>query len=315
MAKPGDELEKIVELIERSISPSSVIRQNVLLPVLNSPTGRTRQCDVVIESGPEFRCNLTIVEVQDRKSPVNIATFNDWLTKLDDVGANSLICISRKEFPESIKEVARFQGNRVLLVNLKEETPDTLPLNFLSFYVAYENVSITGIDALSCCVEKGSADLALLDSQIMHSNEKIWSTDKVSNMSIVELLSPLIKELHYDAKGIVKDVASFTFQNDRRLVLYCNMNGEYIRVGLNVVVQYAYDNHLLPMTVSSYEQIDHGVLAWVFEIDHETSHGKIKTKVPVIKHGDNAYEMLDVINSTDFNSQVTIRSLEQKPVV
>ncbi len=30
MAKPGDDLEKIVELIERSISPSSVIRQNVL---------------------------------------------------------------------------------------------------------------------------------------------------------------------------------------------------------------------------------------------------------------------------------------------
>lgn len=97
MAKLGDDLEKIVELIERSISPSSVIRQNVMLPVLNSQTGRTRQCDVVIESGPEFRRNGTIVEVQDRKSQVNIATFNDWLQKLDDVGANGLICISRNE--------------------------------------------------------------------------------------------------------------------------------------------------------------------------------------------------------------------------
>lgn len=91
MTKPGDDLEKIVELIERSISPSSVIRQNVMMPVLNSQIGRTRQCDVVIESGPEFRRNVSIVEVQDRTSKVNIATFNDWLKKLDDVGANSLI--------------------------------------------------------------------------------------------------------------------------------------------------------------------------------------------------------------------------------
>ncbi|MFH4822610.1 hypothetical protein WL046_23965 [Vibrio alginolyticus] len=315
MAKPGDDLEKTVELIERSISPSSVIRQNVMMPVLNSQIGRTRQCDVVIESGPEFRRNVTIVEVQDRTSKVNIATFNDWLKKLDEVGANSLICISRKEFPESVKEEARFQGNRVLLVNLKEATPESLPLNFLSFYVAYENVSITGIDALSCCVEKGSIDLASLDTQAMHSHEKIWSRDKSSNISIVELLSPLIKELQHDSKGIRKDVATFTFKNDKRLVLYCYINGEYIRVGLNVTVQYVYDNHLLSMVVSSYEQIDHGVLAWFFEIEHETSNGKIKTKVPVTKHGNDAYKMLDVINSTDFNSQVTIKSLDQKPVV
>ncbi|MGI2134029.1 hypothetical protein ACRN93_22280 [Shewanella baltica] len=315
MAKLGDDLEKIVELIERSISPSSVISQNVMLPVLNSQTGRTRQCDVVIESGPEFRRNVTIVEVQDRKSQVNIATFNDWLQKLDDVGANGLICISRNEFPESVKEVARFEGNRVLLVNLKEETPESLPLNFLSFYVSYENVCITGIDVLSCCVEKGSIDLKLVDRQLIHSNEKIWSRDKIYNMSFVELISPLIKELHEGSKGVVKDVATFTFENDRRLVLYCYINGEYVRVGLNVTARYTYDIHLLSMAVSSYEQIEHGTLAWVFEIDHETSNGKIKTKVPVIKHGNNAYKMLGIINSSDFNSQVTISELGEKPVI
>ncbi|EOX4130681.1 hypothetical protein ACPF4J_003850, partial [Vibrio cholerae] len=315
MAKLGDDLEKIVESIERSISPFSSIRQNVMLPVLNSPTGRTRQCDVIIESGPEFRRNLTIVEVQDRKSQVNIATFNDWLQKLDDVGANSLICISRQEFPESIKEVARFQGNRVLLVNIKEETPETLPLKFLSFYLSYENVSITDIDVLRCCVDKGSIDLNSLDRQLIHSNENIWSRDKISSMSFVELLSPLIKELHEGSKGIMKGIATFSFENDRRLVLYCCINGEYIRVGLNVTIRYTYDNHLLAMTVSSYEQIEHGTLAWVFEVEHETSNGKIKTKVPVIKHGDSSYKMLDIINSSDFNSHVTITKLEKKPVV
>ncbi len=42
MAKSGDDLEKIVGLIERSISPDSIIRQNVMLPVINSLIGSTK---------------------------------------------------------------------------------------------------------------------------------------------------------------------------------------------------------------------------------------------------------------------------------
>lgn len=315
MAKSGDDLEKIVELIERSISPGSIIRQNVKLPVLTSQVGSVRQCDVVIESGPEFRRSMTIVEVQDRKSQVNIGAFNDWLQKLDDVGANCLICISRKEFPESVKEIARFHGQRVLLINLKEAMPDSLPLNFLSFYVKYENVSITDISCVSCCIEKGSVDLSSIDTKEIQSHEKIWSRDKLEKLSIVEVLSPLIKELHLDFKGAIEGVAAFTFESDRRLVLYVFINGRFIRVGVNIKVNYTYDNHFLPMTVSSYEQINHGVLAWVFEIEHITSDGKIKTKIPVVKHGENAYRMLDVINSTDFSSQVTVKDLGRKPIL
>ncbi|MNW19696.1 hypothetical protein D3C71_2198020 [compost metagenome] len=56
-------------------------------------------------------------------------------------------------------------------------------------------------------------------------------------------------------------------------------------------------------------------MAWVFEIEHVTSNGKIKTKIPVVKHGDNAYRMLDVINSTDFSSQVTVKDLGGKPIL
>lgn len=81
------------------------------------------------------------------------------------------------------------------------------------------------IDDLRCCVDKGSIDLKSSDRQLMHSNEKIWSRDKISNMSFIELLSPLIKELHEGSKGIVKNAATFTFENDRRLVLYCYING------------------------------------------------------------------------------------------
>lgn len=315
MSKSGDDLEKIVELIERSISPGSIIRQNVMLPVLNSQVGRTRQCDVVIESGPEFRRSMTIVEVQDRKSQVNIGAFNDWLQKLDDVGANCLICISRNEFPESVKEIARFHGQRVLLINLKEAMPDSLPLNFISFYVKYENISITAITSVSCCVEKGSVDLSSIDTKEIQSHEKIWSRDKQEKLSIVEVLSPLIKELHLDFKGATEGVAEFTFESDRRLVIYVYINGNFIRVGVNIKVNYTYDNHFLSMVVSSYEQINHGILAWVFETEHVTSNGKIKTKIPVVKYGNGAYRMLDVINSNEFNSKIIVKRIDTAPVV
>lgn len=315
MAKSGDELEKIVELIEKSISPDSIIRQNVMLPVINSQIGRARQCDVVIESGPAFRRTITIVEVQDRKSQVNIGVFNDWLQKLEEVGANCLICISRQEFPESVKEVARFNGQRVLLINLKEAMPESLPLNFLSFYVKYENVSITAISGLSCCFNEGSVDLSSFNTKEIQSNEKIWSRDKIEKISIAEVISPLVKELHPEFKGVIEGVATFTFERDRRLVLYVDINDSLIRAGINVTVNYTYDYHFLPMAVSSYEQINHGALAWVFEVEHVTSSGKIKAKVPVVKHGDNAYRMLDVINSTDFNSQVILKCIDTDPAV
>ena len=68
-------------------------------------------------------------------------------------------------------------------------------------------------------------------------------------------------------------------------------------------------------TFPSYEQINHGALAWVFEVEHVTSNGKIKAKVPAVKHGENAYRMLGVINSTDFSSQVTVKDLGRKPIL
>ncbi|BBO28040.1 hypothetical protein AltI4_24280 [Alteromonas sp. I4] len=83
MSKPGDELEKLVEIIERSISPDTDIEQNVFLPILTSSEGHTAQCDIVIRQGKAPRQTLTIVEVQDRTSKVDINTFRGWLGKLD----------------------------------------------------------------------------------------------------------------------------------------------------------------------------------------------------------------------------------------
>ena len=115
----GKYLEQLVELIEKSIARSTdhtaKVERNVNLPVLNSSIGATRQCDIIIRSGVVPRETITIVEVQDRKEAVEIGHYSDWITKLDSVGAQQLICVSRHAFPESIKEQVALSGTKVRL--------------------------------------------------------------------------------------------------------------------------------------------------------------------------------------------------------
>ncbi|MBL6932308.1 MAG: hypothetical protein ISR45_05120, partial [Rhodospirillales bacterium] len=95
MKNDGKDLEHLVHAIEQSIAPDSVVEHDVNLPVISSGSGRTRQCDVVIRSGQKPRETITIVEVQDRGSKPDINTFGGWLQKLEEVGGQHLICVSR----------------------------------------------------------------------------------------------------------------------------------------------------------------------------------------------------------------------------
>lgn len=311
MAKAGLDLEKVVELIERSISPDSIVKQNVFLPVINSPSGRTRQCDLVIETGSDTRKSITIVEVQDRTTAVSIGNFTDWVGKLNEVGANSLICISRKEFPVSVKEAAMLNGNRVLLINLNKAEPEKIPFNFVSFVVGYKNLTIDDSEILKvrCCVQPGTLDLSSIKDFTFNFNEKIWSKDQATFFSLFDLITEFIEEQHSDTIGVTKGNLNISFETDERLRLYTNSFGCLIKVGLSIDVNYIYDNHLSPMTISTYEQLDYGPQAWVFEIEHSTSHGKIKVKIPVVKHEDENFKMLDVINSTEFENKYTITKI------
>lgn len=118
MAKDGKQLEHLVHLIEKSISPGAKVELDVDMPILNSRIGATTQCDIVIRSGTPPRQTITIVEVQDRAGQVKPNDFRGWKQKREDVGAQHLICVSRQEFPKSIKEQAALSGNSILLINL-----------------------------------------------------------------------------------------------------------------------------------------------------------------------------------------------------
>ena len=140
--------EKLVAFLELFLTPDAQVRHNVYLPVLGSPSNRTRQCDVVIEHWLGPRKSLTIVEVQKRKKKPTINEFQGWLEKMNDVGAQQLICVSELGYPKSVIEQAATRvGSRVALMTLKElEDHDPRPLTMLPGLVNPKR-HITIIDA------------------------------------------------------------------------------------------------------------------------------------------------------------------------
>ena len=90
---PGKLKEKVVTILERHIDQSARVTCDVPLPVVADPARKPRQIDVLIETGTEARPTRTIVEVQDRKSRPSPTEFDGWLTKMEEVGAQHLMCV------------------------------------------------------------------------------------------------------------------------------------------------------------------------------------------------------------------------------
>lgn len=106
------------------------------LPVLGQ--NRSRQCDVVLRIGREPRQQLFIVEVQQRGVKPDINTFGGWLRKMEEVGANGLICVSEAGFPRSIiEDVALRVGPKVKLMTLERNADSS---NIGPFYIVPELV-------------------------------------------------------------------------------------------------------------------------------------------------------------------------------
>lgn len=296
MSKPGDDLEKIVEIIERSIAPTARIEQNVFLPVLTSTQGHTAQCDIVIRNGTPPRETLTIVEVQDRNSKVDINTFRGWLGKIEDVGAQHLICVSRKDFASSIKEKAGQSGSKIFLVTLKDLSPERIPLDFIRFIFLYHHVDIK-IKSLRPYV--GPGQIAKLGFKpIQHElGDKVWSLDKTNLISLLEICRISIKDKMGSPNSAVSEngLGKVSFSNVGEDTIYHYYDEEFVRVGLDCEFDWECEYAEIPMSVASYEQDQHGALAWLFEVTHNSKSGPIAVKLPVVKMSDGNYKVLDSI--------------------
>ena len=238
MKNNGKELELLIKMIQKHIEPDAVVQHDIHLPVIGSPSGRTRQCDIVITSGPSHRKTITIIEAQDRTSQVDINTFNGWLAKLDEIGAQHLICVSRLEFPESIKEKAFNQGNKVKLVNLKDADPTEIPLSFLKSNFKYYNYQPIGVttpqisftkdetislgiyEAISEFIERNSMDL----------NSMLFSFDKKDMKSIYSICQDSCKNLLVNGSG--SEVLEFDKKDNKPL--YFHIDGKCTRIGMRL---------------------------------------------------------------------------------
>jgi hypothetical protein len=130
--------EQIVGVLEKCLVPGAEVKLDQKLP--NLKTGHPEQCDVVILQGDAPRKTLTIVEVQKRGRKVLPNEFRGWLQKLENVGAQHLICVSEEGFPESIIDEVKFHGHKVRLMTLTE-LESNWPLQMVDNAMSYADMS------------------------------------------------------------------------------------------------------------------------------------------------------------------------------
>jgi hypothetical protein len=308
--KNGKDLELVVELIQKSIEPDAEIIQNAQLPVLTSPSKRTRQCDIVILSGPSFRRTKTIVEVQDRSSQVDINNFNGWLLKLEEIGAQHLICVSRQEFPESIVEKTLQLGNKVKLITLKEANPVEIPQSFFKSGLKYINFQINNYVTINITYSKedekslGINELikSQLDSKNLNSDDKLFSLDKRELKSIYKLCQESIENLDNPDSGI----NTIKFDRLKGQPLFLHINGIFTRIGLTVTFNWKNEVHVFPVSILKYEQLGDGSLAWIFEANATIKGKPISIKMPFIKENDR-FHVKGLVGDLDSNHDVSFQ--------
>lgn len=302
--KKGKELELVVAAIEKGLSPDAVVEHDIFLPVLASSSGRTRQIDVVIRQGKAPRETLTIVEVQDRSSAVDINTFGGWLNKVDEVGAQHLMVVSRKPFPLSVIEKAEQAGNKVFLMYIREVIPDEIPSDFVRFSIDYYDFYLKGTTSLKVKVEKGMIEKHSLKSEFLSNSDRKFSIDGANLIDIDALFR---MSLGYEEKRCLrgKTTASFYFGNmaeqdvpneDFVIVpveLFICVSEQLIPCAILAQGSFHYEHISKQMKLLSYEQNEHGNLgAWIFEEKITTDKGEYKCRIPVKRDNNGLFYLL-----------------------
>ena len=310
MENDGKEMEKLIHLINKSIEPESNIEHNVFLPVIGSASGRKRQCDILITSGPSHRKTLTLVETQDRTSKVDINTFNGWLEKLTEVGAQHLICVSRLDFPESIKEKAYLSGNKVKLVTMKEIAEDEIPFDFLKLKFKYLNFKLIESKNLNLTYSRSEAkSLGVYDAILeyrkdnlkLNFNDKIFSLDQFELKCLYNICRDSIQIQNENCSGLDK----IAFDTKSGTPLYLFIDNKFLRIGLEVEFKWENEAFEYPVSLLTYEQGKDGSLAWVFEGQYETIGGKISFKLPIIKTN-GKYQIAGIMTNLPDNHELLL---------
>lgn len=253
-------MERVVELLERSITPDAKVERGQWLPSLL--TGHPAQIDVAIRRGAPPRDTLTIVEVQKRGKKVEIGDFRGWLGKRDEVGAQHLICVSEAGFPESIVDLAKTQGARVRLLTLSELKGETWPVQIVDkemrlVEVGYE---LMGVEPLKAGV------IVLPESFEIRKEDPIFTrTGEAKRLSAMDLAKEAVgsqPQFQFKAPGDYNE--TLTYRPPSGVELSILLGGKPIALAALVCsIKLHIKRYRMPLTCSGYEQVDYkGALAY-----------------------------------------------------
>ena len=282
MNDKGKYFEEIVELIERSINPGSKVERDVQMPILSSKEGNTTQCDIVITSGEKPRETITIVEVQNRSRKPDPNDVRGWVGKLDEIGAQHLICVSKKGFSKSVKEAARLTGDKVRLIKLSKVSKDKIPLDSFKMHASYQEFGLDEI--LNNSFDISGDDLTVfglneddLGLKELSSGKKIFSYDKKNLLSLEDICANKVTILNTDESGID------TVRIDHNTSFYLYTHNVFISLDLYLEFKWTKTFTEIPVDFLSYEQDDYGVLVWLVQGSLKTWNGIISFRIPAKK--------------------------------
>lgn len=274
--------EKLVKLIEKSISPDSIVEHNVYLLDLTSLNNKKRQCDIVITTGTKNRQTRTIVEVQNRKSKFNITFFHGLLQKMKDVGAQHLICVSTIGFSKTIIEKVRLLGGTVRLITLTKHDTSNLPIDFVQLIVNQYSSGYYLDELPKITFFENSGELIPL-AEIRF----IVSALPDKEFEISELAQRFVELLKPQKSGIY--IMSFPNVDSTLKIRYNDRFFDVQKFSWNINIEVT--KHEIPIEAYSYDQLDSGSIAWVLE-GRTKINGKNKLiRMPVVSGPHNTFSI------------------------
>ena len=271
-------VEKVIKILEKSLSPESKVEHNINLPVLSSPSNRIRQCDVVITNGSAQRPTISIVEVQDRNSKPSIGNFSDWCTKKEEVGAQHLICVSKIGFPSSIIEKAKLMGPTVILMTLEELKNNSWPIKFLENSIYTNRRNLKSIENAKMDFKSNEETLAdvevILDKKMFEVKGKRFSSKELifNYLNLEEFKNGLFPE------GFQKIEITYPLADEKIYWIKEDKQFEIIKVKLIAGVEFS--KHKFPLKGRVYKQLEQeSNSAWIMEAKIELNNTEREIKI------------------------------------
>lgn len=312
-------IEYVVALLEKALSPTSIVKQNVWLPVLARPDER-RQCDVVIENQSGPRATFELVEVQARKRKLGSHDFQAFVDKARELGATRLICVSTAGFTGPIFNRARTLGYFVSLVHLNSWDIGVWPEQFAFKHFDITTRKVTAI--------KNYGFYCLHDDHAIKLQEQLGDR-RISELAAVQLMCNFVNEPLPALDVLFKIVNQFTGAEQpttpgthdvsigidgtsASLVLIYD-NNAYPLKGINVDYQVTISLSELPVKGWCYETIQVGqMLGWLIRARGSLDGRAIEIACPIVHLKGGGYKVGPIVASglNTGQTMMTIRYID-----